>query len=82
MIEKVARAIAAANGDNFDETPEDKGEWVDKRGEFGGGFRDVNAPFRVDYVDMARAAIEAVIPYLNLAGKARLRVILDEKEAG
>jgi hypothetical protein len=60
MVERVARAIASGNGDDYDAIPASKAEWVEKRGEFGGRFRDFNQPRRNDYVDMARAAIAAM----------------------
>lgn len=60
MIERVARAIATRNGDDFDLIPRDKPHWTAERGEFGGRFRDVNAPHQCDYLDMAEAAIEAM----------------------
>jgi hypothetical protein len=60
MIERVARAIAFANGDNFSDAFKSKSRWIAKRGESGGRFRDVNEPFQSDYIDMACAAINAL----------------------
>jgi hypothetical protein len=60
MIEKVARAIALRNGDQYDAIARDKPHWVEERGQFGGRFRDVNEPYQVDYLDMAEAALEAM----------------------
>jgi len=57
MIERIARAIAEANGDDFDDIPRDKGDWTRKRGEFGGRFRDVNEPYQSDYLNMAELAL-------------------------
>lgn len=58
MVERVARAIAAGLGDNFDHAFTGKTEWIHKRGENGGRFRDINEPMQHDYLDAARAAIE------------------------
>jgi hypothetical protein len=60
LLERVARAIAEENGDNFDDLPLAKWHWTEKRGEFGGRFRDVNEPMRSDYEAMANAAITAM----------------------
>ena len=57
--DRVARAIADMNGDDYDQVPKHKTEWINARGQSRGRFRDVNEPFQVDYDDMARAAIEA-----------------------
>lgn len=61
MIERIARAIAEANGDNFSNAFKNKSRWIAKRGESGGRFRDVNEPFQSDYLDMARAALTAML---------------------
>lgn len=60
MVERVARAIAKRHGDEFDAIAEDKPDWTANRGNFGGRFRDVNEPYKSDYLDMAEAAIEAM----------------------
>lgn len=60
MIERVARAIARANGDEFANAFKSKDRWIAKRGMSGGRFRDVNEPTQVDYLDMAEAAIKAM----------------------
>lgn len=60
MIERVARALASSHGDNWDDIPGSKSNWVEMRGQFGGRFRDVNENFRCDYLDQARAAIETM----------------------
>jgi hypothetical protein len=60
MLEKAARAAADANGDDYDAIPADKGEWIDARGTFGGHFRDVNMPMKIDYDDIARAVLAAI----------------------
>ena len=57
MIERVARAIA---GEDWDDIPDNKSHWVEQRGEFGGRYRAVSEPFKGDYLDQARAAIEAM----------------------
>lgn len=59
-VERVARAIALENGDDWDALPADKSEWNAKCGMFGGRFRDINEPRRPDYYAMALAAIAAL----------------------
>lgn len=59
MIERVARAIANGLGDEFDNAFNGKSDWIFARGEKGGRFRDCNEPTQDDYLDAARAAIEA-----------------------
>lgn len=56
MVERVARAIAGSNGDDFDAIPKNKSEWNRESGKFGGRFRDINEPMQGDYRDMARVA--------------------------
>lgn len=60
MLEKVARRLAEALGDNLDDAFANKSEWNAARGEKGGRFRDINEPFRDDYLQAARAALEAL----------------------
>lgn len=60
VVERIARALAKERGDDFDDIPKFKNDWVKKRGEFGGRFRDINEPFVGDYLDMARAALKAM----------------------
>lgn len=60
MVERVARAIANAHGDAWDDVPDNKAEWTERRGEFGNRFRGVDENFKDDYRDEARAAIEAM----------------------
>lgn len=60
MVEKVARAIAVRNGDDYDKIPKHKSDWTSNGGMFGGRFRDVNEPYQTDYDDMAEAALEAM----------------------
>ncbi len=57
----VARVIADGMGDNFDDAFFGKAEWIDCRGDKGKGFRDVNMPMKVDYLEGARAALAAFI---------------------
>ena len=61
MVERVARAIAEAQGDNFADAFKNKQRWVAKRGMSGGRFRDINEPFQSDYVEAAKAAIRAML---------------------
>ena len=76
MIERVARAIAEQLGDNLDDAFANKSEWNAARGEKGGRIRDINEPFLGDYLDAARAAIEAMRepprPLLTVSAKAAL----------
>lgn len=60
MIERVAREIAKANGDEFANAFKNKSRWIARRGMSGGRFRDVNEPFQSDYIDMACAALAAM----------------------
>lgn len=60
QVDRVARAIARANGDEFANAFKSKDRWTAKRGMSGGRFRDVNEPFQSDYLEMARAAIAAM----------------------
>lgn len=60
LVERVARAIATANGDNFADAFTNKSRWIAKRGMSGGRYRDVNEPFQDDYREMATAAIKAM----------------------
>ena len=60
LIERVARDIADALGDNFDYAFAGKSDWITHRGETPAGFRDVNQPYRPDYIDAAIAAIAAI----------------------
>jgi hypothetical protein len=67
IIERVARAIAIAHGDAWDDVPDDKSHWTENRGQFGGRFRDVNENFKDCYRDEARAAVEAMRPILAIS---------------
>ncbi|MFZ5744447.1 MAG: hypothetical protein ACOY7T_08215 [Pseudomonadota bacterium] len=60
-LEKIARDIADALGDNFDYAFNSKPEWTAARGETKAGFRDVNQPFKPDYLDAAQAALTAIM---------------------
>ena len=60
-IEKLARVIANALGDNFADAFKNKERWIAKRGMSGGRFRDCNEPFQSDYLNAA----EAVLAYLQ-----------------
>lgn len=60
-IERAARAIAKSQGDDFDQCPKDKSEWTEKRGQFGGRYREVIEPYQCDYLDMAEAALQAAL---------------------
>ena len=71
MLERVARAIASGLGDDFDHSFVGKSDWVAARGEKGGRFRDVNEPRQSDYLEAARAAMEAMrSPDRNLVRRA------------
>ena len=59
-VEKVARVIAEALGDDFDHAFASKAEWIALRADKGGRFRDINEPFQCDYLDAARAALAAI----------------------
>lgn len=53
LVEVIARAIAEGNGEDFDAVPKHKSEWVKRRGQYQGRFRDINEPFQSDYLAMA-----------------------------
>ena len=57
MRERVARAIAHENGDDWDDVPDNKTDWNRRCGPAG---RDINAPFKPDYRDVADAALAAM----------------------
>lgn len=78
LIEKVARAIADQNGDQWEFVPEDKPDWIDNRGMFQGRSRDINEPFRCDYEEMATAALNAVYEALKEPSDEMLRVPLGQ----
>ena len=54
-LERIARAIANAMGDNFADAFKNKTRWIAKRGKSGGRFRDVNEPMQADYLAAAEA---------------------------
>lgn len=60
LVERVARIIANAMGDNYSDAFKNKDRWIAKRGMSGGRFRDVNEPMQYDYLAAAEAAIEAM----------------------
>lgn len=61
VLERLAKAIARANGDEFANAFASKARWVAKRGMSGGRYRDIAEPFQHDYLDMARAAVQALM---------------------
>ena len=57
----MARAIATELGADLDTAFADKTEWINMRGtDAAGRWRDINEPFKSDYLAAARAAIEAM----------------------
>lgn len=61
MVERVARAIATELGADLDTAFANKTEWTNMRGtDAAGRWRDINEPFKSDYLAAARAAIEAM----------------------
>ena len=75
-VERVAKAIAKANGDEFANAFKSKDRWTAKRGMSGGRFRDVNEPFQTDYLDMARAALAAMQPKVEAPAADSVRSIV------
>jgi hypothetical protein len=55
---ELAKVIASELGDDFDQALADKSEWIRQRG--GEPFRDVNMPFKHDYLAAADRAIAFV----------------------
>ncbi|MEQ9634588.1 MAG: hypothetical protein RLW68_00740 [Devosia marina] len=83
MVEKIARAIAGRNGDDYDKIPKHKSDWTANGGMFGGRFRDVNEPYQTDYDEMARAALEAMRePTLDMieAGQEQNNLLPDDRD--
>ncbi len=60
VIEAMARQIADAYGDKYDNAFMHKSHWIVERGESGGRFRDINEPFQCDYIEMAASALKAL----------------------
>lgn len=60
MLEKAARALAAAMGYDFDDAFDDKSAWIKAHGDNGRGFVDINEPFKCDFVDGVRAVLMAI----------------------
>lgn len=61
MVERVARAIATELDADLDTAFANKTEWTNMRGtDAAGRWRDINEPFKSDYLAAARAAIEAM----------------------
>lgn len=60
LVERVARDIADALGDNFDYAFTSKADWITHRGEMPTGFRDVNQPYKGEYLAAAEAALAAM----------------------
>ncbi|APL94125.1 hypothetical protein [Sphingobium indicum] len=58
MAEKVARLIAEELGDNYDSAFENKSEWTQSRG--GEPFRNINMPYKGEYLEAARAVLKAL----------------------
>ena len=56
MLEKVARAIATGLGYEWDTLYASKGEWTADRG----SRHDINVPYKPDFLEAARAALEAM----------------------
>jgi len=56
MVEKMARAIARGLGYEWDTLYASKGEWTKDRG----SRHDINVPYKPDFIDAARAALEAM----------------------
>lgn len=84
MVERVALAIAQGLGDDFDHAFTGKAEWISERGEKGGRFRDCNEPMQPDYLDSARAAIEAMREpdfLMKMAGASAITVEIMEAKA-
>lgn len=75
-VENVARGIATALGDDFDHAFKTRAEWKAAMGDRGGRMRDINEPFQADYLEAARAALEAAkvfSPAMREAGANAIR---------
>jgi len=82
MIENIARAIAAEDGNDFDEIPRHKGHRSEIRRKTGAW--PMTDRMQCDYLDMARAAIDAMEAYHREAGYAVVPVVATDAmiEAG
>lgn len=60
MIERVACVIATELGDDFDLAIADRGAWRKSQGIKDGRYRDINEPTQADFLELARAAIQAM----------------------
>jgi hypothetical protein len=79
LIEGAARALAEAMGDNLDHAFASKSEWNAARGEKGGRFRDINEPFRSDYLAGVRAVLMAIrVPDADALGGLTMCTYCDE----
>jgi hypothetical protein len=54
----IAQTIARELGDDLEMCFENKSDWISQRGTIGGQFRDINLPFRQDYLNAANAVIK------------------------
>ena len=83
IVERIARALAARHGDDWDHLPNDKPHWTAQRGQFGGRFRDVNERFKCDYIDEAESAVVVLTaPQSALDSSPLFDVILTELTEG
>lgn len=57
-VERVARAIAKAFGENFDDVPKHVNDWQDRVRTEKSFNRDINMPMQPDYMVMAEYAIK------------------------
>jgi len=76
MIEKIARAIAADDGCDFDQIPRHAGHRSEIRRKTGAW--PLTDRMQCDYLDMARAAIDAMEAYHREAGYAVVPVVPTE----
>lgn len=62
LMERLARALSTALGDDYNLAFESKQDWITARG--GKPFRDVNMPYKGDYTE----AVKAILSELSAAG--------------
>lgn len=60
LLLAVARGIAEANGEAWEEVPENHGHWLARGGWFGGRHRGSKEPMKCTYVALAGGALEAL----------------------
>ena len=64
LMERLARALSTALGDDYNLAFESKQDWITARG--GKPFRDVNMPYKGDYTEAVKAILSLKWTQVNL----------------